>query len=113
MATKEEPRVVLVTQRREIWGSSFPKTKEQLLILIEEAIASIPVELRDNITYEIETASGYYEDGESPSLYIRWLRPEFEDETRNRLMTEEVTRKQRELYDKAQYELLKKKFEAK
>ena len=76
---------------------------------LQELVAKVPEEYRDQIEVELESFDYY--GCPTISLDAYYYRPETEQEHTGGLTKEKVAKEQRDKYEREQFERLKKKFE--
>jgi len=88
-------------------------TLDELTSYLKSCTERVPVELRHSVRFEIDMYSERYDPDEYPKLFMHYDRPETDAEYNFRLKNEEISAHLRAIRDKAEYERLRKQFEAK
>lgn len=87
-------------------------TLDELTSYLKSCTERVPVELRHTVRFEIDMYSEMYYAEEYPTLFMHYDRPETDVEYDFRLKNEENAAQLRSVRDKAEYERLRKQFEA-
>ncbi len=98
--------------RQMVWSyeTLYEDSAEEFLRRLQSKIASIKQVHPEATDFRVEQKSaGYYSDDKD--IFVSYKRLEDDREYARRAHQEEVSRKQREDYDRQEYERLKKKFE--
>lgn len=87
-------------------------TLDELVRVLNANANRVPEEFRHTVKFEIEMYSEQYDPNEYPYLFMHYERPETDAEYGFRVKNEENSTRLREARDKAEYERLRKQFEA-
>lgn len=88
-------------------------TLDELVHILNTNVNRVPEELRHTVKFEIEMYSEQYDPNEYPYMFMHYERPETDAEYNFRLKNEENSAHLQAIRDKAEYERLRKQFEAK
>lgn len=100
----------LVNDCKELAGQYDTYTRDELLALMDESIASLPEISRASASFSVIVMTYPYDSADYPRFCMTYQRPETEIEEKKRLADEEKGRIRQEESERAAYERLKAKF---
>lgn len=99
---------ILVAAMREVAGRYDSFTRDELVASLDRAILELDEALRASVTFEVDSESEPYGNGEYPKLYIKWRRPETDEEMNRRLAHQKQYAEMRVEHERREYERLQK-----
>lgn len=105
--------IIKVKEQTQIFGKYECLSRDQLLQLIDKSLAILPKECRASATFGIEEYHEEYDSNTYVAFFISWMRPETDKEIAARKKDQDALKLQVSKNEKAEYERLRKKFEAK
>lgn len=85
-------------------------TRDELVALLDAEIAKLPEDQRASATFEIDEYGYNYDDTTYHALFMKWDRPETDEEEAKREASEAQQAAWRAMAERAEFERLKKKF---
>lgn len=95
---------------RELFGRFDSYTLADLIGRLTEAVEALPEDQRASAKFSVEEEQYDYDPDPRTAFFISWSRPETDEEQTKRVAAEDAAKKQREDYERRQYEALKAKF---
>ena len=87
-------------------------TRDELVQLLDKKIAELPDDQRASVRFEIDEHGYAYNGATYHALFMKWSRPETDDEEQKREVREANRKAQQEARDLAEFQRLKKQFGA-
>ena len=100
----------LIRVARQIMSRDSPKTRDQMIAMMDAEIEDLPEDQRASATFDINEYSYAYSDISHYALFIRWQRPETDEEETKREVGEASWKKVHHERDLADFQRLKKQF---
>jgi hypothetical protein len=100
---------IRIESRTNVLGRDTRVTRDELVALLDDAIANLPEESRSTALFEIEEED-QYDDRPCHSLHLYSSRLETDEEEERRKKAHKYTEERREAQQRAEYERLKAKF---
>ena len=103
----------MVNDQRELMSKYEGRSYDDMIALLRDARKSLPAEVRDSVRFELDTKYYKYDDEAYVVLFMKWVRPETDEEEEKRVRDERDCKKILEANERRQYEELAKKYGAK
>lgn len=110
MSNKIKNRIHQVQDELAVISRYTTYTQEELIQHIQTQVNTVPEDQRASIIFELDVETYEYDDREYPILFMRWMRPENEKETAERLALEEYYKKRAEEHDAREFQRLQGMF---
>jgi hypothetical protein len=99
-----------IEDKRQLMSRGIARTRDGLINLMDEEIASLPEDQRASAKFAVGTYGDGFDDNVNFALFMKWQRPETSEEENARETREKSWKMQQEIRDRAELARLQKKF---
>ena len=100
----------LISDSKQLMSRYDTKTREKMIEMMDDALASIPPDQRDTAEFEIQSYSHDYDPNDYYALFLVFKRLETDIEEKKRETWETRNSKEQEKREQQEYKRLQKKF---